>query len=153
MPYVKITVAQFKAAKPQFEAVPDDLVQTYIDVASRFVDESWTEGDFQNAMIAMTCHLLTIDGYGDTAEAEIQAQGGSRLTSLKSGTLSLTFSQSQSSGDEFKDWLSQTACGRFYATLLMLNKRGPILLTAGGAGCASGYAKDWPYKFPGVGRG
>ena len=153
MPYAPVTVQQFKEAKPQFQDVEDSLAQTYIDMASRFVDVTWSEGDYQNAIIAMTCHLLTLEGYGESVEADIQSQGGSRLTSLKSGTLSLTFSQSSGSGDEFKDWLGQTVCGRYYLTLLMLNKRGPILLTAGGAGCASGYAKDWPYKFPGVGRG
>ena len=153
MPYDMITVDQFKAAKPQFKDVPDDDVEMRIVVASRFVDKSWTEGDYQNALIAMTCHIMTLEGLGDSGEAEIMAAGGSRLTSLKSGTLSLTFSQAAATGDEFKDWLNQTACGKFYYMLLMLNRSGPRLLTGGGMGMASGYAKDWPYKFSGIGRG
>lgn len=153
MPYDIITVEQFKAAKPQFHSVPDEDVQLRIGVAPRFVDKTWTDGDYQNALIAMTCHLLTLEGLGDSGEADVIAAGGSRLTSLKSGTLNLTFSAAIQSGDEFKDWLNETACGKFYYTLLMLNRSGPRLLTAGGLGGASGYAKDWPYKFPGVGRG
>lgn len=153
MSYDAVTVEQFKTAKPQFSAVEDSTVQLYLDMASRFADETWTEKDYQPAVIAMACHLMTLEGLGSDAASEIQAQGGSRLTSLKSGTLSLTFSQQQQSGDEFKDWLSQTPCGQYYLMLLSLNKRGPALLTGCNFGIASGYAKDWPYKFPGIGRG
>lgn len=152
MPYEVITPEQFKATRPAFATVPDDLILQYIGLAGRFVDQSWTEADYQPAMIAMTCHLMTLDGYGNSGEADLAQAGGARITSIKSGTLSLTFEASASTGDDFKDWLGQTACGKFYLTLLRLNKAGPRLLTGWGMGCASRYAKDWPYKFPGIGQ-
>lgn len=153
MPYEALTPERFRTLKPEFQSLPDTEIQPRIDLASRFVDETWLENDYEPAWAAMTCHLLTLDGLGTSTEAEIAASGGSKLTSLKSGTLSLTFASGQSSGDDFKDWLNESTCGRFYLTLLRLNKGGPRLLTGGMVGPSSGYAKDWPYKFPGVGRG
>lgn len=151
MPYDALTPARFKQLKPQFVELDDDVVQQYIELAGRFVDQSWLEADYETAWAAMTCHLMTLDGLGTSTEAELATAGGSRVTSLKSGTLSLTFAASASppTQDEFSSWLGETACGRFYRVLLRLNRAGPRLLTAWGAGGHSGYAKDWPW----IGRG
>lgn len=151
MPYEQLTPARFKQLKPQFAEVDDEVVAQYIALASRFVDQTWLEADYETAWVAMTCHLMTIDGLGTSTEAELASAGGSRVTSLRSGSLSLTFATSSKapSEDEFSSWLGETACGRFYRVLLRLNRAGPRLLTGWGAGCHSGYAKDWPW----IGRG
>lgn len=151
MPYEALTPSRFREMKPQFCSVPNETISAYIELASRFVDESWLEKEYEAAWAAMACHMMTLDGLGDSTEAEIALAGGSRVTSIKSGTLSLTFADSVAAPSEsaLESWLGETACGRFYRLLLRLNRAGPRLLTAWGALPASGYAKDWPW----TGRG
>lgn len=147
MPYDPLTPAIFRAAKAQFTSLDDATLQTYIDLASRFVDRGWLESDYQPAWVAATCHLLTLDGYGGTTEAEIAQAGGSRVSSLSSGSLSISFAASASSLGDVMSWFDQTTCGRFYALLLRMNRAGPRLLTGQGFQ-TSGYAKDWPWPSP-----
>lgn len=151
MPYEALTPTRFREMKPQFCSTPNDVLSSYIGLASRFVDESWLAEDYEAAWAAMTCHMLTLDGFGNSTEAEIAMAGGSRVTSIKSGTLSLTFANSESAPSQgaLDSWLGETACGRFYRLLLRLNRAGPRLLTAWAAMPVSGYAKDWPW----IGRG
>lgn len=154
MPYTPVTPTQFKAAKPQFAAVNDPIVQSYLDMAGRFVDRSWTEGDYQTAIIAMTCHLMTLDGLGTDPDSQSQATGSAQFQTIRSGELTLTrFRAAAGETTSYLGWLAQTACGRFYAVLLKMNRGGPRVLHGGGRGRASGYAKDWPgpsYGWPGV---
>lgn len=146
MPYTPLTPEAFKQMKPEFSDVPDNTVSQYLSLGGRFVDESWLEADYQTAWAAITCHLMTLDGLGTSSEAEIfSAVGSQKVTSIKSGTLSLTFADRLSSNeDEFSGWLDGSTCGRFYKTLLRLNRGGPRLLTGWGIRGSSGYAKDWP---------
>ena len=144
MPYLPLTPTRFKELKPQFASIPDDEVQGYINLASRFVDESWLESDYEPAWAAAVCHLMTLYGLGAGIESEIAQAGGSRVSSLSSGSLSISFGSSGASAqDDLSNWLGETACGRFYRVLLRLNRAGPRLLTGAGL-CSSGYAKDWP---------
>lgn len=139
-----MTPAQFKTAKPQFAAVPDTKVQAYLDMAARFVDGSWG-ADQDMAQIAMTCHLMTLDGLGTDAQSQSQASGAAQYQTVKSGLLTLTRFQKAASTSTFKDWLSQTACGQFFAVLLRMNRGGPRVVRGGPSGRITAYAKDgWP---------
>lgn len=153
MAYAPVTPEQFKAAKPQFAAVPDETIQAYLDLAGLWVDDSWPERLYQPAMIAIACHLMTLDGLGSDAESQGQASGAAQYQSIKSGELTLTRYQKTAGDMSYSEWLSQTKCGAFFAQLLRMAKAGPrVAMGAVNAG-ASGYAKDWPgpaYKWPGV---
>lgn len=154
MPYDAVTPAAFKAAKPQFAAVPNEKVQTYLDMAGRLVDETWTEGDYQPAIIAMACHLMTLEGLGTDAESRDVASGRAQYQSIKSGELTLTrFRSTAGEGTSYLDWLNSTACGRYFVFLLRLNRGGPRVVSVALPVGASGYAKDHPgpsYGWPGV---
>lgn len=148
-----VTPAQFKAAKPQFAAVADATVQSYLDMAVRFSDDTWgTDQDL--ATISITCHMLTLDGLGTDPASVSYASGGSQYQSIRSGQLTLTRYASNSAGDgTYGSWLAQTQCGQFYAILLRMNRGGPRV-AYGGVGCGpSPYAKDWlapVYGWPGI---
>lgn len=129
MPYDQLTLARFRVLKPQFAEVSDELVQVHLDMASRFVDDSWTEGDYETAWAAMASHLLTLEGFGASAEAEIIRNAGGRVSSLKSGTLSLTFNAPDGQEVGSVEWMKSTSAGSMYYMLLKLNRGGPRLLT------------------------
>lgn len=145
MAYEPLTPAIFKTKKPQFADVPNDVVQMYIDMASRFVDQTWLPGDYEDAWVAATCHLMTLDGLGTDEASKSWQTGAANYQSIRSGQLTLTrYAKGPDSGGTFLDWLDQTPCGKFYALLLRMNRGGPRILTVSGCGGPSGYAKDWP---------
>lgn len=144
MSYEAVTPTQFKAAKPQFVVVADETVQTYLDMAELWVDDGWPEKFYRQAIIAATCHLMTLDGLGTDAESQSQATGAAQYQSVKSGELTLTRYQQAAGSMSYADWLAQTKCGAFFLQLLNMAKAGPRIAMGGVRGCASGYAKDWP---------
>jgi len=148
-----LTPAEFKTLKPQFSSVDDSVVQSYLDMSSLLVDDSW--GAQQDiAQAAATCHLMTLDGLGDSRESGGFRSGMSEFQRIESGKLSLTrFSGDASSGLSYSSWLSRTFCGKFY--LMLLRRRGgPLVLYGGGCFSSSRYAKDTctpiSYGWPGV---
>lgn len=150
----KVIVDQFKTAKPQFANVPDDTIQTYLDLAELWVDGSWPEKLYKPAMIAAACHLMTLDGLGTDAYSQSQKDGTALFSTIRSGQLSLTrYRQSSGDNSDYQSWLSQTPCGQFFLQLLRRVKAGPRVVTVSGMGCASPYAKDQhcgSYGWPGV---
>lgn len=145
-----VTPAVFKAAKPQFASVSDEAVQSYLDLAGLFIGETWPDALYTQATIAMTCHLMTLDGLGSDAESRQFLSGYAGFQSVKSGTLTLTrFSSAASNaGMSFPAWLGSTTCGRLLAQLMRLNGGGPMVAYGGRSPTgASPYAKDWPGIF------
>lgn len=144
-----VTPTSFKAAKPQFAAVPDGTVQTYIDFAlATFVDDAW--GDMQDqATILFVCHLMTLDGLGTDPTSQGFATGTAAYQSVKSGQLTVTRFQSTTDGTTFGGWLQESPCGRQYYMLLRMMRGGPRVALGGGGRCVSGYAKDlWRLDSP-----
>lgn len=139
-----VTVAQFKEAKPQFSDVADDVVQMYLDLGVLFVDDSWPASAHDPALIAITCHLMTLEGLGNDAESQGYASGSSDYQTIRSGELTLTRAREASSGMTYDEWLMQTRCGQFYMQLLRMVKGGPRVAMALGGSVRSAYAKDWP---------
>ncbi len=153
MAYDNLTPARFKQLKPQFAAVDDAVVQSYIDMASVFVDQSWPEKLYEQAWTAYTCHLMTMDGLGTDAESRSEASGRAQYQSIKSGELTLTRFQKAAGDMNYGEWLSQTKCGAYFFQLLRMVKGGPRVAIGAIGGCVSGYAKDWQgpaYGWPGV---
>lgn len=147
MAITPVTPAAFKTAKPQFAAVADPTVQAYLDMAGLWVDESWPERIYPQAVISATCHLMTLDGLGTDAESQGQVSGAAQYQSIKSGELTLTRYQKAAGEASYSDWLGQTKCGEFFLQLLRMAKGGPRIAMGGVGNCYSGYAKDWPRFF------
>jgi len=153
MAYEDLTPTRFKELKPQFAAVDDAVVQSYIDMASVFVDQSWPEKLYEQGWVAYTCHLMTLDGLGTDAESRSQASGRSQYQSIKSGELTLTRFQREAGESDYLSWLGQTKCGQYFAVLLKIVKGGPRVAIGAVGYCASGYAKDQltgVYGWPGI---
>jgi len=142
-----VTPEKFKAAKPQFATVDDAVVQSYLDLALILVGESWpTQEIYDQAIISMTCHLMTLDGLGTDPGSSNFALGNDVYETIKTGVVTLTRfkSAAQEAGISTKGWLSQTKCGQFY---MVLNKsfHGGPRIAFGGVGPIGGptaYAKD-----------
>lgn len=152
MPYTPVTPAQFRAAKPQFEDMTDQEIQAYLDLAELYVDESWPERFYQPAIIAVACHLATLDGMGTDPQSESFSSGASGYQTIKSGDLTLTRfkSDAQSAGLSTTSWFAQTSCGAQYLVWMRMFKGGPVVALGGPLDCVSTYAKDlyrdswWP---------
>ena len=152
MAYTAVTASQFKTAKPQFASVADATVDVYLALGARVVDASWTEGDYQTAIISYACHLMTLDGLGTDEQSKSEANGTAQFQTIKSADLTLTRFAREATGSSYGDWLASTACGRFFTILADMNRSGPRILY-GGCNPVSGYAKDapltmgWPLAF------
>lgn len=144
MPYVAPTASELKSRFPAFESVPDQTVTQAITEANRFVDESWADDDYQISIMLLACHIMTLDGLGTGAQAQVYAQGMAGYQSIKSGAFSLDRGSSSGSG---VGWAATTYGQRFLAYLNM-NRGGP-LVTGGDCAGVSGYAKDtfWPWVY------
>lgn len=140
-----MTPTEFKTRKPQFAAVPDVTVQMYLDMAGRYAFDPTND----DAVAALTCHFMTLDGLGTDAASKSWATGAASYQSIKSGQLTLTrYQKAAGEGTTWTSWLGQTQCGQFYALLLKMARGGPRVVTGGVYAYGSGYAKDvwgWPY--------
>lgn len=120
MPYEAPTAANLKARFPAFAAVADEAIVMAITEASGRVDRTWPETDFQPAILLYAAHVLTLDGLGTGAEAEMARAGASGFQSMKSGSLSLDrgdgFSVTAGGSD-----LAQTGYGRRFLEMVRRN--------------------------------
>lgn len=62
MPYTTPTVDQFRVKFPTFSGVGNPTIQAAIDEASASVDQSWTEADYQPAILYLAAHIMASDG-------------------------------------------------------------------------------------------
>jgi hypothetical protein len=63
MPYATPTPAEFKARYPEFAAVPDASVTAVIAEAEGEVGVTWIETDRRPAIMALSAHWLTVQGF------------------------------------------------------------------------------------------
>lgn len=140
MAFVKPTPADLKLRLPEFADVADATIQTYIDMASRFVDTSWFEEDYTDAILYFAAHLMALAGIGKGPDSVGNASNMSIYQSIRSGQLTLTRGSS-ASNDAWS--FNSTRYGRLFAFFLKLNKGGPRV-AIGNMTPVSGYAKDWP---------
>ena len=132
MPYTVPTRAQFLARFPVFAESPEAQIDALLLEASNSVDSTWTEPDYQPAIMYLAAHLLATDNSGEDEQIEIGSagSGGGQLTSESYGGMSAsyaapTFAQgSLSSDDEY----GTTVYGRRYLALLQRNRGGPIVV-------------------------
>lgn len=140
-----MTPTEFKTLKPQFADVPDETVQMYLDLAGRYVFDPTND----DAVAALTCHFMTLEGLGTDAASKSFASGEAAYQSIKSGQLTLTrYQKAAGEGATFSSWLRQTPCGQFYALLLKMERGGPRLVSGGVGHCVTAYSKDGPLGWP-----
>lgn len=117
MPYVVPTATDLKTRFSTFSGVDDAVAAAAIADASRQVDQTWCEGDFQPAILLLAAHNLALDGHG--ASREVQLLGFKRV---KVGPLELERASSSSSSEAGS--LSSTSYGVRFAELRSLNFAG-----------------------------
>lgn len=149
MAYTAPTAAQLKAKYPAFAAVADATVDLYLVDAGRAVDTTWTEGDYQTAIMLYAAHLMVLAGIGVGAEAEANANGLTGYKRIKSGQLDVERAGKADSGAaNVPDEYAGTTYGQQYYYLLVKNRRGPRVAVAGdavGAGFYPAIPPYWPY--------
>lgn len=139
-----ITPAQFKATKPQFSAVSDAVVQSYIDLAQIWTGGEWPLRLCVPVQVSVVCHLMTLDGLGSDARSKNNASARSEYQSIRSGNVTLTRfrSSAERAGLSTGDWFSQTPCGQQFMVFVRMMGSGARWIP-GSCGCGvSGYAKD-----------
>lgn len=103
MAYIFPTVDDFRAKFPEFADLDDETIQTLLDEAGRNVDETWTEGDYTNAILYLAAHyhqlsLMAANESGGTGTGE-DASGvpaGSMITSEHIGPIAVSYGKSTS---------------------------------------------------------
>lgn len=122
-------VAALKAAFPAFAGVADATVTFWLVRAGRQVDNSWCEEDREFGRQLLACHLMTEQGLGTGAEAEMFAAGAGGFDSLKSGALTLTRSSQNVAGAA--GTYGSTQYGRQFAILARQNRGGARVTDTG----------------------
>lgn len=136
-----VTPTKFKTIKPAFSGVADDVIQYYLDTAALSVGSLWPDNMYQAGIIALTCHLMTLEGLGTSEEAKSAVSGG--MVRLKSAAVDVQVSQVAADAVA-KGGYEATSCGREFARLMGMLHAGPITVGGSSGQCASPYAKDWP---------
>lgn len=126
--YEKPAVAHLIAKYPAFANVERSTIQFWLTDAERYVDTSWMEQDYAAAIMAMAAHNLSISGFGTEAEQTSDLPQG--ITSMKIGTLGLTFDSSLTRS-KAEGSLESTRYGSEYKRLLRRNKAGPRVASPG----------------------
>lgn len=136
--YMKPQVQHLTARYPAFVAVEPTVIAYWLTDAERFVDNTWMESDYAAALMALAAHNMASAGLGADAAASTGIPAG--ITSMKSGTLSLTFSDAAAK-DRIEAALSSTRYGAEFAALLRRNKAGPRVM-------GTGSVDYGPYVYP-----
>jgi hypothetical protein len=126
--YTKPLPQHLKARYPAFADVAIATVQYWLTDAERYVDSSWTEGDYAAGLMALAAHNMMIAGLGTEAAALAAVPLG--VTNIKSGTLSASFS-SESAAGRISGALGSTRYGVEYQGLLRRNRGGALVLPTG----------------------
>lgn len=112
---IALTPEEVKAFAPEFAAVEDSEVQSYIDIAQEFICESkWGEVKAKKALMLLTCHFLKDMGLG--AGGSSSASGP--VTMEKVGDLQRSYgSATLSKGSTSEQLFLTTKYGRAYILL------------------------------------
>lgn len=134
--YVALGLTDYQKPLPQhlvaryaaFAEVPTATIQYWLTDAERFVDTSWTEGDYAAALMALAAHNMVSAGLGADAAALADLPAG--VSRFKSGTLDVSFAEG-ATADRLSGALTASRYGAEYAMLRRRNKGG-VRVTATG---------------------
>lgn len=113
--------ANLIAVYPEFSDVSPITIQINLDKAARAVDESWTEGDFATARMALAAHFMALSGLGGSPEAKAISTGIDGFKVMTSGSLRLERTDKAANATGYRS----TRYGQEYCRLLQVNKGGP----------------------------
>lgn len=133
--YAKPTAAHLIARYPAFAAVAAQTIFYWLTDAERYVDDSWTEGDYAAALMALAAHNMMLGGLGTDAVTLASVPAG--ITAMKSGSLSLNFSDA-AARDRISGAYGSTRYGAEYLALLRRNRGGPRVAPTGTVPSCSG---------------
>lgn len=118
------------SAFPRFAAVPASTIEFWLTRAARGVDTTWTADDREMGQMLLACHLMTLQGLGTGAEAEVAAAGAAGFKRIKSASLEL---ERFDGGAVDASSLSTTSYGQQFASLRRQNLGGPRVMPTGTA--------------------
>lgn len=126
--YTKPLPQHLVAKYPAFADVPTATIQFWLTDAERYVDDSWTEGDYAAALMAMAAHNMAIAGLGSEAAALAGIPTG--ISKFKSGQLDVSFTD-DAANSRTTGALASTRYGAEYAMLLRRNRGGARVTPTG----------------------
>ncbi len=109
------TADDFRLKFPEFEDLPDVQIDALIAEASRSVDETWTEGDFANAVLYLAAH------FNQAATDALDTPGGQSIVAEHFGPISVSYGRAQVSGKDNPSIYDSTEYGRRFLSLLKKN--------------------------------
>ena len=121
MPYSVPTATDLKARFPIFATVADATVTACIADASRFVDTSWLEADYQPAIMFLAAHYLVTEGATGANPAAAGPITGERL-----GDASVNYAAPSASA-QVSDY-ANTVYGKRFLALLRVNQPGVLVV-------------------------
>lgn len=127
MAYTAPTPQTLQLRYPAFAGVDDAVIQYWLDDAVRSVDESWAEGDFQPARMALAAHMMAMQGLGASEGAALRLPAG--VTRFRSGAMDVQVSDSVAIAAT-KGGYEATRYGQEYLQILRRNKGGPTVITS-----------------------
>jgi len=131
--HVPPTVEDFRTRYPSFTGASDATVQYWMTDAERYVTTAWAEEDYAPAIMAYAAHQLALSGL-DGAGGGAQRAGG--MTSFRSGSLSVSFSDKAAAAWASGSW-DASRYGAEFRAMLRRNRAGPIVAQADfGIDCA-----------------
>jgi hypothetical protein len=126
--YAKPLPAHLKQRYPAFSAVDSGSVQYWLTDAERYVDTSWSEGDYAAALMALAAHNMALAGLGTTAASIPGVPAG--VKSFRSGSLSVDMTESAANAIATGSFAA-TRYGQEYQLLLRRNHGGPLVSDTG----------------------
>lgn len=138
MAYTAPTSTDLKARYPAFAAVDDATIDYWLTDALRFVDETWTEGDYAPALMAMAAHNMVTAGVAGIAGGDQGSMLANGVTDFQSGAVRLRFSD-EAVKVAVAGGYASTRYGLEYASLLRRNKGGPMVVGGGVVPYGDGY--------------
>jgi hypothetical protein len=116
------TPASLRAALPEFAAVTDNVVQTWLDQAATMMNPDFWGALYNNAHVFLAAHLMATMGVvtGVTASA-------GAVKSKTVGPVSITYESAGSTTEGDAD-LERTKYGRLYKAMRRTRPRSPMVL-------------------------
>ena len=123
MAYTAPTSADLIVRFPMFKDVAPEVIDTALAQAALMVDDTWvSQEDFTLGRLLYSAHVLTLDGHGASAEAELAATGALGFSEFDSGDLRLR--RAGSTAETTFTTFDQTQHGQRFKELLRRNKPG-----------------------------
>lgn len=125
MAYTVPTASDLQARFPAFADTPTAAIEGALDEAAAMVGDEWiTQGDFTLGRLLYAAHVLTLDGHGTGAEAEVYASGAGGFSRIKTGDATLD----RHTPEEGWGVLAATTFGQRFIDVARRNSGGPVAL-------------------------